>query len=502
VPGIEALTTPPASVPGPAPAYGPGRPNPGGDEAAAEYTRERIRHWDEVARLSDSWQGWGVGYRARLAEVYRLLVPPGRRVLEVGCGLGDLLAALEPSVGVGVDFSPEMIARATSRHRALRFIRADAHDLPLDEPFDTILLSDLINDAWDVQRVFEQVRPLCHARTRVIINTYSRLWDWPLRAVKALGLARPMLAQNWLTVRDTRNLLALAGLEPLRSWREVLWPVRTPIIAPLSNRLLVRLWPVEHLALSNFIVARPSPSVGPPARVSVVVPARNEAGNIPEVLQRTPTLGTGVEFIFVEGHSSDGTYEAIEQAIRDHPDRSCVLLRQQGKGKGDAVRLGFARATGDILMILDADLTVAPEDLSRFYDALVRGRAEVVNGVRLVYPMERRAMRLLNLAGNTFFSAAFSWLLGQHVKDTLCGTKALFAADYRAIAAGRADFGDFDPFGDFDLLFGASRLSLKIVDMPVRYRERRYGRTNIHRFRHGLLLLRMLGFGARRLKFR
>ena len=498
----ETLTTPPASAPGAAPPYGPGRPRAGGDQAAAEYARERARHWDEVARLSDSWDGWGVGYHARLTEVYRFLVPPGRRVLEVGCGRGDLLAALGPSPGVGVDLSAEMIARATARHPGLRFIRADAHDLPLEESFDTIILSDLINDAWDVQRLFEEVRRLCHARTRVIINMYSRVWDWPLRAVKALGLARPMLAQNWLTVRDTRNLLVLAGFEPLRSWREVLWPLRTPLLGPFCNRVLARLWPVEHLALSNFMVARPSQAPGPPARVSIVVPARNEAGNIPEVLQRTPDLGAGVEFVFVEGHSTDGTYEAIERAIRDHPERSCVLLKQQGKGKGDAVRLGFSRATGEILMILDADLTVAPEDLPRFYDVLVRGRAEVVNGVRLVYPMERRAMRLLNLVGNTFFSAAFSWLLGQPVKDTLCGTKALLAADYRAIAAGRADFGDFDPFGDFDLLFGASRLNLKIVDLPVRYRERRYGRTNIHRFRHGLLLLRMLGFGARRLKFR
>jgi SAM-dependent methyltransferase len=475
------------------------------DPAAAAFMEARARHWDRVAAESGTWKGWGGAYHARLEEVYRFVVPPGLRVLEVGCGLGDLLAAVAPATGIGVDISPEMISCAAARHPGLKFVCGDAHDLPLDETFDVVILSDLINELWDVERVFEQVRRLCHGRSRLVINTYNRLWDWPLRAVRGLGLARPMLDQNWLTLGDTANLLTLAGFEPLRSWHEVLWPLRTPLIAPFFNRVVTRLPPLDRLALGGFIVARPAPAGEPPAappRVSVIVPARNEAGNIGAILERTPQMGAGTELVFVEGHSTDGTFEAIRDRIAPHADRPWLLLRQEGRGKGDAVRLGLSRATGGVLMILDADLTVAPEDLPRFYDALVRGRAEFVNGVRLVYPMERRAMRFLNLVGNTFFSGAFSWLLGQRVKDTLCGTKALFASDYRRIAAGRADFGDFDPFGDFDLLFGASRLSLKIVDLPIRYRERTYGQTNIHRFRHGWLLLEMLWFGAWRLKFR
>ena len=152
-------------------------------------------------------------------------------------------------------------------------------------------------------------------------------------------------------------------------------------------------------------------------------------------------------------------------------------------------------------MILDADLTVAPEDLPRFYEVLYSGKGEFVNGVRLVYPMEKEAMRLLNLIGNKFFSLAFSWLLGQSIKDTLCGTKVLWKADYRMISANRAHFGDFDPFGDFDLLFGAARLNLKIVDLPIRYRERTYGTTNIQRWKHGWLLAKMVLFAAGRIKF-
>ena len=212
-------------------------------------------------------------------------------------------------------------------------------------------------------------------------------------------------------------------------------------------------------------------------------------------------MGRGTELVFVEGHSNDSTYAVIEKAIQDHPKRRCRLIRQTGVGKGDAVKRGFARARGDMLMILDADLTVSPEDLPLFYDVLRSGKGEFANGVRLVYPMEKQAMRYVNFLGNKFFSLAFSWLLGQPMKDTLCGTKALWKTDYERIARNRAYFGDFDPFGDFDLLFGAAKLNLKIVEIPIRYGERIYGSTNIQRWKHGWLLLRMVMFASRRIKF-
>jgi glycosyltransferase involved in cell wall biosynthesis len=268
--------------------------------------------------------------------------------------------------------------------------------------------------------------------------------------------------------------------------------------------VLAHVWPIRHLDLTNFILARPKP-FGLTQRelpsVSVIVPARNEAGNIPQIFERVPRLGRETELVFVEGHSRDNTYAAIEQALTSHPDWKCQLWRQIGVGKGDAVREGFTHATGEILMILDADLTMPPEDLPRYYQVLRSGQGEFANGVRLIYPMEGEAMRFLNLVGNRFFSAAFSWLLGQPVKDTLCGTKVLWKRDYDLIAANRAYFGDFDPFGDFDLLFGATKLNLKIVDLPIRYRERTYGATNIHRWKHGWLLLKMVWFALWRLKF-
>jgi len=471
-------------------------------QSAVAYRRERAAHWDQVAQLR--WRGLGGYYQRRLAHVYRLLVPPSQKVLDLGCGKGELLAALSPRLGIGVDLSPAAVAKARGLFGHLRFIQADAHDLPLQEKFDFIILSDLINDVWDVQAVLEQCQKLCAPRTRLVLNFYSRVWEWPLKMAEKLGLARPTLPQNWLTVPDVRNLLDLAGFQVLRSWQEMLCPLPLPPFSGLCNRVLVRFPPFRWLAMTNFVVARPHPrpvALPRTPRVSVVVPARNEAGNVEAIFERTPEMGGGTELIFVEGHSHDGTAEAVESAIRRYPQRQAKLLRQTGTGKGDAVRLGFSQPSGHVLMILDADLTVAPEDLPRFYEALISGKGEFINGVRLVYPTERKAMRLINLGANKFFSWAFSWLIGQTVKDTLCGTKVLYKDDYELLAANRAYFGHLDPFGDFDLLFGAAKLNLKIVDMPIRYRQRTYGTTNIRRWRHGLLLLRMLPVAARRLKF-
>jgi SAM-dependent methyltransferase len=468
------------------------------------YRHARIQHWNEIADRNKERPTFSRYYHQRLSNVYRFLVFPGQLVLEIGCGKGGLLASLRPQLGVGVDFSLRMVQDAREQHPDLEFICADAHELPLSTPFDVIILSDLVNDVWDVQTTFEQIKHLSHKRTRIIINVYSHLWEQPLELINKLGLAHPTLHQNWLTVDDLNDLFTLTDFDMLRSWQEVLWPLSTPGLATLANRYLVKIWPFQYLALSNFVIARPH--VQPETfestpRVSVIVAARNESGNITDIFERTPEMGSGTELVFVEGHSRDNTYEAIEQAAAQYAHRSSKLFRQAGKGKGDAVRLGFHQATGDVLMILDADLTMPPEDLPRYYDALLTGKGEFINGVRLVYPMEEEAMRFFNLIGNKFFSLAFSWLLGQSIKDTLCGTKVLWRADYEMIAANRAYFGDFDPFGDFDLLFGAAKLNLKIIDLPIRYRQRTYGATNIQRWRHGVLLLKMVMFASRRIKF-
>lgn len=476
---------------------------PSNEEKKISFREERIAHWDRVAK--GPRREMGRGYHKRLAHMYRMVIPEGLRVLEIGCGRGDLLDALKPSDGVGVDFSPEMVREAEKRYSHLRFVCADAHDFRLEGVFDAVVLSDILNDLWDVQQLLRNLKHCIGDHTRIVINNYSRLWQPILSRAARWGWITPTLEQSWFTREDLQNMLHLEGYEVVKHSSEVLFPFEVPLLAPLANRFLSKLPGFRLFDLTNMIVARrlpPAPRVGDSMpKVTVVVAARNEEGNIPELFRRIPEMGGGTEIIFVEGGSKDDTYGAIERAIPEHPGRKVRLMRQPGKGKGDAVRTGFAAATGDILMILDADMTVSPEDLPRFYQAVVEGRGEFINGVRLVYPMEKQAMRFFNLIGNKFFSLAFSWMLSQTVKDTLCGTKVMTKKNYDRIAANRSYFGDFDPFGDFDLLFGAAKQSLRIVDMPVRYGERTYGDTNIERWKHGVLLLRMVVFAAKRIKF-
>jgi SAM-dependent methyltransferase len=474
------------------------------DAGYFEFQGTRRAHWDAMAEAGWDRRGMGGAYHTRLAAVFQLVIPPGLRVLDLGCGGGDLLAALEPAAGVGVDFSGVTLERARARHPDLNFVEGDIHELDLGETFDVILLSDLINDVWDVQAILETVARHSTPSTRVVMNFFSLMWKEPLTVARRLGLATPLLPQNWLTRDDVNNLLGLVGLETVREWDEVLLPLNIPVLGGLANRYLVKVPPFSFFALSHIVVARPAPQPiarDNPPRVSVVVAARNEAGHIEDIFARTPDMGAGTELVFVEGHSSDDTCGAIERVMADNPERDVKLFRQPGKGKGDAVRKGFAEASGDVLMILDADMTVAPEDLPRFYDALIDGKGEFINGVRLVYPMEAQAMQFLNLLANKFFGLAFSWILGQSIKDTLCGTKVMWRWEYERIAANRHYFGEFDPFGDFDLIFGADKLSMKIVDMPIRYRARVYGETNISRWSHGWLLLKMMIFAALRIKF-
>ncbi|HWA24517.1 MAG TPA: bifunctional class I SAM-dependent methyltransferase/glycosyltransferase family 2 protein [Lacunisphaera sp.] len=442
----------------------------------------------------------GRGYRRLIAHYYNLLIPAGASVLEIGCGNGELLAQLQGARKVGIDLSATQLAAARERVPDAEFHQQAGEALALDERFDCIVISDTLNLAADVQRLLEQLHAVSHADTRLFLNFHNSLWRPGLSLLTALGLKDRHPRNSWLASSDVLNLLHLAGWSPVCRQAHLLLPAPALGLDRLVNRWLAPL--AQWFCLTIFISARPARSLpARPPTVSVVIPARNEAGNIAAAVRRTPVMGGGTELIFVEGHSTDDTWAQIQQVKADHPDRPIKILQQTGRGKGDAVRAGFAAASGDILMILDADLTMPPEELPKFYEVIASGRAEFANGVRLVYPMEKEAMQFLNLCANKAFSLIFTWLLGQPVKDTLCGTKVLSRSHYEKIAANRAYFGDFDPFGDFDLLFGAARLNLQIADVPIRYKERTYGTTNIQRWKHGWLLLRMVFFAARKLKF-
>ena len=353
----------------------------------------------------------------------------------------------------------------------------------------------------DCATALGQLHRLCHPDTRVVIAYYSRLWSPALKVAQWLRQQMPQAETNWLSAADLAGILALNDFEVVRTDYRQIVPKRLGGVGPLANRFLGPLPGLSKLGLRSYAVARPLGHARPESpSVTVVVPCRNEEGNIGPAVERIPRFADDMEILFVEGHSQDGTVAAIEKVMAEHPELDIKLVQQDGIGKADAIRKAFRLARGDLLMILDADLTTPPEDLPKFYEALASGKGELVMGTRLVYAMEDDAMQMLNMAANKVFSWLFSWLLNQRITDTLCGTKALSAAHYRKIESGRDYFGDFDPFGDFDLIFGAAKLNLRIVEIPVRYRARQYGSTQISRFRHGWLLARMVVVAFRRLK--
>jgi SAM-dependent methyltransferase len=463
---------------------------------------EKIDFFNSIARDRDKWRTKGVYYHVELEKYLRFLIPPNSSVLEVGCGIGDTLAALNPSRGLGIDVSSQMVEGARKKFPHLQFEVGDLEALQIEEKFDYVVLDSTIGNVDDIQLAFKELHKVCRPKTRLIIVYYNYIWEPVLKLAEAAGLRTRHLLQHWLPLDDLANLLYLNNFEVVKKGYRCLMPVWIPVLSSFLNKFLAKLPFFRKLALSEVIVARTMEKRKPPEEVtcSVIIPCRNERGNIEQAVQRTPEMGKHTELIFVEGHSADGTLEECERVKAVYPAKDIKVLVQDGKGKGDAVRKGFFYAKNDVLMILDADLTVPPEDLPKFFEAIVSGKGEFINGSRLVYQMEKEAMRFLNLLGNIFFSKAFTYILEQNIRDTLCGTKVLWKEDYENILAGRGYFGDFDPFGDFDLLFGAAKLNLKILEIPIRYRERTYGRTQISRFRHGILLLKMTFFALKKIK--
>jgi ubiquinone/menaquinone biosynthesis C-methylase UbiE/glycosyltransferase involved in cell wall biosynthesis len=486
--------------------------------------KERVRtYYDSLAPVRNEWYQRNRYYHNHIEAEVRSLIPPGASVLELGCGTGNLLAAVQPRRGVGLDISPRMVEAARRNHPNLEFQVADVEDLQLHgATFDYVIASDIVGELGDIAAMLEGARAACHGDSRLLITFHNPALEGFLRAAQRLRLAMPPARQNWVGQKVMANLLELGDYRLETLTHSLLVPKYIPLVSSWVNRRVSGKKPFRYVDLVNVIVARPIVPRPEAKQLSatVLIPCRNEVGNIEGAIDRIPELGVHTEILFVDGSSTDGTKEKIEEMIQRwrgekdirlllqvpdadysrpvvHPDAPTKMLRL---GKGDAVRKGFEVANGDVLIILDADLTVPPEDLPRFFLPIATGKADLVNGTRLVYPMEKRAMRFINYLGNWFFSVLFTWLLEQPIRDTLCGTKALNKSSYQKIKEGRAYFGEFDPFGDFDLLFGAARQNLRIIEVPVRYRRRTAGVSKVRVSTHGWLLLAMSLIGFRRLK--
>ncbi|KGG16894.1 MULTISPECIES: glycosyltransferase [unclassified Prochlorococcus] len=446
-------------------------------------------------------------YYKDLESIHELLIPEGQRILEIGCGVGDLLSSLKPSYGVGIELDDTVANFARERHQNLQIYNANAEnifpkDINTNVPFDFIIINNTLNIVNDVNVLLERLDAFSNSQTRLVISFHNWLWQPLLKLSEKLGQRQPQPPESWLTPGDVSNLLDISGWEILKHGQRCLLPRNIPIVTSFANRWLSQLPIIENLCVTHWMVARPSPVKHKDSSISIVIPARNESGNIASAIKRMPDFGIPTEVIFVEGHSKDNTWEEINRVCSEYQGSiSLEKFRQQGKGKADAVWLGFEKAKGDILVILDADLTVRPEDIPLFVKTLLSGNGEFINGCRLVYPRTNAAMPLLNTLANRFFASVFSWLLRQRIKDTLCGTKVLWKNDYQKIKEGRKYFGDFDPFGDFDLLFGASKLNLKIVEVPIRYQERIYGSSNISHIKEGLILAKMCLIAAFKMRF-
>ena len=464
---------------------------------------ERVKYFDSVAPERKKWRAKGAYYHMELEKYLHYLISPDSAVIEIGCGTGDLLAALNPKRGLGIDISPKMVELARRQFPDLQFEVGDLEDLQIEEKFDYVVLVETIGHVDDIQLAFKELHKVCKPETRLIIVYYNYLWEPVLKFAEAIGLRMKQPLQHWLPLDDISNLLYLNDFEIIKKGYRFLMPLYIPLVSTFFNKFLANMPFFWKLSLNEILIARPKAlrKLKEETTCSVIVPCRNEKSNIEQVVLQMPDMGKETEIIFVEGHSQDGTFEECERVKNKYPQNDITVLVQDGKGKYDAVKKGFSHAKNDILMILDADLTVPSKDLPKFFDAIVSGRGEFINGTRLVYQMEDQAMRFLNLLGNKFFSRAFTYILEQRIRDTLCGTKVLWREDYLKIAKGRKYFGDFDPFGDFDLLFGASKLNLKIVEIPIKYCDRTYGTTQIRRFRHGLVLFKMVFFALGRIKF-
>jgi SAM-dependent methyltransferase len=473
---------------------------------ASERKRDLLDYYESNVEELDRWRQYNAAYHDDDRKFMQFLIPPGKRVLELGCGRGDLLAALNPSYGVGVDFSAVTIAKANARHPNLYFVLGDAEEpatlSSIEGPFDYIVIADTIAMFEDIDATLRLIHQLCAPSTRIIISYYSHLWEPVLKVAEAVGFRSKQPKINYIATADFLNLMDLADFEVISQEQRQLLPRRWLGLGPFINRYVAPLPGIRKLCLRTYLVGRPVRQFADrKLSASILIPCRNERGNIENAIQRMPRFGSAQEILFVEGNSSDGTFEECERVRDAYKDSWDIrVLKQDGKGKGDAVRKGFAAAKNDVLMILDADLTMPPEALPKFHAVIESGKAEFVNGTRLIYPMEEEAMRPLNFIANRFFAYLFTYLVNTRLTDTLCGTKVLMRKDYEMIARERAYFGNFDPFGDFDLIFGAAKQNLKIIETPIHYKARTFGETQISRFRDGWLLLKMVWFAYRKLK--
>lgn len=461
-----------------------------------------VAHYERYCETKHEWLENNAYFYEEYERLLKFIVEPGKRVLVLRSQTGFLLNAVQPERGLGIELNIEASALAAEKYPHLEFA-SYSDGLPnCAEKFDYII-HERVGEIVDLQALLLKISQNCLPHTRVVLIDYNKLWEPIVNVAERFQIKMPTPQQNWLSRNDVATILEHSNYQLLKTFPAVLVPKYLPILSTFCNRVLAKLPLIENLSMLSVYVCRPlcDPTSRKKLKVSVIIPCKNEEKNILPAVLRIPSMGAGTEIIFCDDKSDDNTRTEIKEAIKSYPEKNIVLVDGPGKGKAKNVWTGFEAATGDILMILDADLTVMPEQLPKFFDAITQGKGEFINGSRLVYPMAKGAMNFHNMLGNKFFGALFSFLLRQRIKDTLCGTKVLWRRDWIRMKPSIGTWGVEDHWGDYDLLFGAAKMNLRIIDLPIHYRERLHGYSKMVRvFQNGIRMLTLSCMAFKKLR--
>lgn len=456
---------------------------------------------NNIASVRSKWVKSNKYYYASVLNTLNYIIEPGNSVLHVRCSSGYILNGIDAAYRVGIDDSENQIEEAKLQFSDIEFITSNTESFNLNRTFDYVLLTS-VEDVVDIKAVLDSIKKHSHEFTRVIVLNYNFLWNPLVNLAEKFGMKIPQNLHNWISEQDVSSFLELSQFEKVINYRSILFPFYIPVVSWILNKYIARLPLFRRLTMLNFTVARVREFEKKDYSVSVIVPCRNEAGNIEDAVTRIPQLGSHTEILFGDDNSTDGTGDKVREMIAKYPDKDIKLYQGPGISKSENVWTGFDLAKGDIVLILDADLTVIPEELPYFYEAIAKRNGEFINGSRLVYPMHNNAMKLFNIIGNKFFSIAFSYILDRPIKDTLCGTKVMWRKDYQRIKKLRGTWGIKDRWGDYELIFSAAKLNLKIIDLPVHYYERTYGETKMTgRIQNGIIMLKMCWAALNKIKF-
>ena len=465
-----------------------------------DLSQENIKEfYNSIATKRKKWLKRNRYFHRTLLKYYKTVIPENSTVLELGCATGNLIGNLSPSYGIGIDISNEMIKIAKENYPEIKFSCQNIEELSLNKKFDYIIISGTLGTVENIQLLLRKVLLYATSDTRIIIDLYNPLWSPIIRIGEKIGLKMPEITKNWLSIEDIENFLYISGYQVVKRKFLLFFPKNIFVFSLILNRLIGKFPILRRFSLSQIVIARPylPPENSDELTCSVVITCRDEEGNIEGLVTRIPQMGKHTEIIFVEGHSKDNTVGKIKEIMKKYPEKDIKLLKQKGIGQGDAFRFGFDKAKGDLVIWLEADLTTPPEEAYQFWDIFITGKGEYLNGSRFIYKMKKSAMPLFNFLGNRFFGILFTILLKQRFTDTLCGFKAISKKNYLKIRKQIDYFGDFDPFGDFELIFGAIKNNLKVADIPVHYQPRAYGESKAYGSsffsfaKHGFLLIRM-----------